>query len=166
MKTRVLIGFMGSGKTSLGKMLAKKHRISFIDTDTLIERKIGGKISQIFEEKGESFFRKIETEILQELTQHSEPSIISTGGGCVERRENLPLLRKIGEIIWLQASPEEIFKRVKRNLNERPLLPKKNALLSVIKEKMRERNPLYSQIADQILDTDSLSLREMKNLLN
>ena len=152
---------MGSGKTEVGKRLAKRLGYTFIDTDLLIEEKTGKSISEIFSRDGELFFRDIETLILKELTGINK-HVISTGGGIVTREENILHLRKIGFIIWLKASPETIFKRVNTETH-RPLLKVDNPL-EQIKRLMSQREQSYSE-ADLIIDTDGLEVDDIVEVI-
>ena len=152
---------MGSGKTEVGKRLAKRLGYTFIDTDLLIEEKTGKSISEIFSRDGELFFRDIETLILKELTGINK-HVISTGGGIVTREENILHLRKIGFIIWLKASPETIFIRVNTETH-RPLLKVDNPL-EQIKRLMSQREQSYSE-ADLIIDTDGLEVDDIVEVI-
>ena len=156
-KNIVLTGFMGTGKTTVGKILAKKLGMSFVDVDELIEKTAGLKISEVFARFGEAYFRNIETEIIKSITKNFS-QVIATGGGAVLRDENLNALKSNGVVFCLTASEELIFDRVKDN-NERPLLQVKNP-----KEKIREllakRMPRY-MMADFIINTDGLTQEEV-----
>ena len=159
MNNFILIGFMGSGKTEVGKRLAKRLGYTFMDTDLLIEEKTGKSISDIFSKDGELFFRDIETLILTELSGINE-HVISTGGGIVTKKENILLLKKTGFIIWLKASPETILKRVGSETH-RPLLKVDNPL-EKIKKLMSQREQSYSE-ADLTIDTDGLEVEDIVN---
>ena len=159
MNNFILIGFMGSGKTEVGKRLAKRLGYTFMDTDLLIEEKTGKSISDIFSKDGELFFRDIETLILTELSGINE-HVISTGGGIVTKKENILLLKKTGFIIWLKASPETILKRVGSETH-RPLLKVDNPL-EKIKKLMSQREQSYSE-ADVTIDTDGLAVDDIVN---
>ena len=156
-KNIVLIGFMGTGKTTVGKILAKKLGMNFVDVDELIEKTAGLKISAVFARFGEAYFRDIETEIIKSITKDSS-QVIATGGGAVLRDENLNALKSNGVVFCLTASEELIFDRIKDN-NERPLLQVENP-----KEKIREllakRMPRY-MMADFIINTDGLTQEEV-----
>lgn len=156
-KNIVLIGFMGTGKTTVGKILAKKLGMSFVDVDELIEKTAGLKISEVFARFGEAYFRDIETEIIKSITKNFS-QVIATGGGAVLRDENLNALKSNGVVFCLTASEELIFDRIKDN-NERPLLQVENP-----KEKIREllakRMPRY-MMADFIINTDGLTQEEV-----
>ncbi len=152
---------MGSGKTEVGKRLAKRLGYTFIDTDLLIEEKTGRSISDIFSKDGEHSFRDIETSILRELTGLNE-HVISTGGGIVTREENIQYLTNTGFIIWLKASPENIFKRVCSETH-RPLLEVDNPL-EQIKKLLSQREQSYSK-SDLTIDTDGLDVDDIVNVI-
>lgn len=153
----ILIGFMGTGKTTIGRHVAKSLGFRFVDTDHQITRKAGKPIPKIFEEDGEEAFRRIETEVLRECAAKSE-QVISTGGGIVTRPENLEILEQAGYVVWLKASPETIYERVKRNRN-RPLLQTENPL-ETIQNLLEERVDLYRKANDLSVTTDGLTLDE------
>ena len=108
-KNIVLIGFMGSGKTSIGIRLSYRMRRAVEDTDKLIERRMGKKISEIFETEGEDYFRDLETKTLKDLIDRLQYHIIAVGGGTPVREENRKLLRELGTVFYLKASPESIL---------------------------------------------------------
>lgn len=161
MRNVILTGFMGSGKTEVGRRLAKRLGYTFIDTDLLIEEKTGKSISDIFEKDGEPFFRDTETQILEELSGINK-HVISTGGGIVTREENILRLRETGFIIWLKASPETIYKRVSTETH-RPLLRVENPL-EQIKSLLSLREQYYSK-ADLAIDTDGLEVDEIVDII-
>lgn len=148
----VLIGFMGSGKTTIGHRIEEKYGYTFIDTDAYIEEREGRSISQIFAEEGEEYFRQLETVVLQELITNTRHGLIATGGGMPLRRENARLLRELGQVFYLQASEEEIWNRVKENQN-RPLLICENPQ-EKIHVMMHQRHPIYSRAAHVEVKTD------------
>jgi shikimate kinase len=123
-KNVILLGFMGSGKSTVGKLLAKKLGFGFIDIDKVVERKYGKTVEELFKEKGEEFFRDEETNAVREL-QGKRARVIATGGGIVEREENVKLLQKLGVVVYLCASVDEIYKRT-HNSATRPLLNVEN----------------------------------------
>lgn len=149
-KNIVLIGLMGSGKTTLGRMVAQKTGMEFIDTDELIIQRVGKSISQIFEEDGEAFFRDLELEIIEEVS-HRENCVISTGGGAVLRPENFDNLKKTGVLFFLSASPMILWERIKDD-KSRPLLKGDNAIGILIRV-LTARLPLYEQ-ADYKINTE------------
>ncbi len=157
----VLTGFMGSGKTEIGKRLARRLGYTFIDTDQLIEEKTGKSISEIFDKDGELFFRDTETQTLEKLTGING-YVISTGGGIVTREVNILHLKKIGFIIWLRASPETVYKRISAETH-RPLLKVDNPL-EQIKKLISQREQFYSK-ADFTIDTDLLDVDEIIDII-
>lgn len=161
MRNIILTGFMGSGKTEVGKMLAQRLGYTFIDTDKLVEEQEGKSISDIFREDGEPYFRDIEALILKDLSG-LEGHVISTGGGIVTREDNILNLKKTGLVIWLKASPETIFKRVSSETN-RPMLKVDNPL-EQIKKLLSMREQFYSR-ADLSIDTDGLEVDEVVDII-
>lgn len=148
----ILIGYMGCGKTSLGKKLSYKERIALLDTDKMIEQKQGMTVSEIFDEKGEGAFRVMETECLKEIMGYSEKYVISVGGGLPVKEENRELLKELGSVVYLRAKPDTIYERLK-NDTSRPLLrgdDPKGKIESMIKQ----RDPVYELAADCIVDVD------------
>ena len=158
-RTLVLIGFMGSGKSTVGRKLHQQLSYELIDTDHIIEQRQKQSIPQIFAKQGEEAFREMETSLLQELAE-SPPAnrIISTGGGIVLREQNRKLLRDLGFVVWLKACSVEILDRTSRN-NQRPLLQTEDPQAAV-KAMLAERNPLYGECAHLELDTGNLDLEE------
>lgn len=155
----VLIGFMGSGKTSVGLKLSYKLRMPIEDTDKLIERREGCTISELFARKGEEYFRRCETELLTELSKKSVSKIYSVGGGTPVREENRKLLKRLGTVIYLRARPETVYARLKGD-RTRPLLQCENPL-ERIRELMEERREIYESCADVTVDVDSGNLDEI-----
>lgn len=155
----VLIGFMGSGKTTFGKALAKKQSMNFLDTDALIEEQAGKPIAKIFEEDGEDYFRKLETEVLTRLRDTVSNTVFSTGGGMPLRTSNARLLKEIGRVYYLTAANQVIYERVKDDCN-RPLLQCENPYERICKL-MKERAPLYERAADVLVDTNSTDIEEV-----
>jgi shikimate kinase len=149
----VLIGFMGSGKSSVGRMLAKRLRFQFLDTDHLLEERTRMSIKAMFARHGESYFRERETAVLESLA-NARRHVIATGGGIVTQPKNLPILHQLGWVVLLQASSDEIFKRVSRN-RDRPLLnvpdPRKR-----LNEMLEARLSIYEQAADFSVDSTEL----------
>lgn len=158
-KNLVLIGFMGSGKTSVGLKLSYKLKMPVEDTDKLIERREGKSIRQIFEEEGEEIFRKKETELLGELADRQGRVIYSVGGGTPVREENRKLLRQLGTVVYLQISPETVYERLKGDTT-RPLLQCENPL-EKIRELIESRKEAYESCADIIIAVDLLDMEEI-----
>jgi shikimate kinase len=153
----ILIGFMGTGKTTVGQHVARSLGFRFVDTDKLVVKQTGKPIPTIFEESGEDYFRGLETGVLRQCAEGSG-QVISTGGGIVTRAENHPLLHEAGYVIWLKTSPEIIFERVRRNRN-RPLLKTADPL-QTIRDLLEVRKPLYEACADLSITTDHLTMEE------
>ncbi len=153
----VLVGFMGTGKTSVGKRLSSLMRMRYIDTDNVIERDNERTISDIFAEEGESGFRRLESEAVDNVS-HLCNCVISTGGGVVLKQENVAKLKENGIVFCLTASPEEIFERVGHQTH-RPLLQTPNPL-ETIRTMLDERAPYYAQ-ADYTMDTTGRSFDEI-----
>lgn len=159
MKRIVLVGFMGAGKTTIGKVLAKELSCKFIDTDEVIEKEQGRKISEIFEKDGEFAFRDMETELLKQLKESQESFVLSVGGGMPVREENRALLREIGTVIYLNTTKEELVRRLSGDKN-RPLLQG-----GILEEKvivlMEAREEIYKEIAHEELFADGKSVEKL-----
>ncbi len=153
----ILIGFMGSGKSSVGRSLAQKTKWPRYDTDEMIEAAAGLSIAEIFSERGEEYFRGMETDVLKRLATQS--AIVVTGGGVVLRNENLLMLRRLGTIVYLKSDEEIMFERVSQSEN-RPLLRTENPRAS-FHELLRIRTPIYDSVADIVVDTSALSPTEI-----
>ena len=157
----ILIGFMGVGKTSLGKLLASKLGRGFIDLDEKIERDSGLTIPKIFETYGEKYFRELEKAAVKEVSARRN-IVIATGGGTVKDEENLQLLKNSGVIICLTTEPEEILRRTEKR-GERPVLDGGGSeRLETIKKLLAEREKFYSQ-ADFHVDTTDWSPLQIVN---
>ena len=150
----VLTGFMGSGKSAVGRRIASRLRFQFADTDRLIVERAGMPISEIFSRHGEEHFREMETAVLESL-DHLRRSVIATGGGVVVRERNYAILKKLGFVVWLTASEDVIFKRVSRN-DKRPLLQTDDPR-ATIRALLAARRPLYESAAQFTLDTTAFS---------
>ena len=163
----VLIGFMGCGKSTVGKKLAGALGYEFSDTDAMIEEAYGKTISAMFAEEGEEYFRNAETELLRKLSAEAEGLVLATGGGMPMREENAALLREIGTVIFLEAKIETILERL-QNDTGRPLADgeDREKRLRPLYEK---RLPVYREAADYILDTEGKSfygiIEEIKNVV-
>jgi shikimate kinase len=144
------VGLMGAGKTTIGKLLAKKLKKTFYDTDHEIEKKLGVKVSVIFELEGEEGFRKRETQMIDELTNKKD-IILATGGGAVLSEENRRLLKERGKVIYLNAKPQHLAKRMAFD-KDRPLLQKGN-MLETLNNLYQERHPLYLGVSSFVVDT-------------
>ncbi len=143
-----LIGFMGSGKTTHGKILARKLGYRFVDMDHWIEENTGKTVPEIFEEEGELFFRAKETEAIEALSKE-EQIVISTGGGAPCHADNMKLLNSSGLTIYLQLPPGALVNRLKNSHTERPLLAGKseNEMRKTITDLLAQREPFYKKAA-------------------
>ncbi|MBD9376005.1 shikimate kinase [Pseudoxanthomonas sp. PXM04] len=149
----VLVGPMGAGKTSIGKRVAERFGLVFVDADQVIVERAGATIPEIFEHAGEAGFRERETEVLRDLLA-GEGRLISTGGGAVLSADNRALLGRRGFVVHLGVSVPAQLKRLARCTN-RPLLQRPDRE-QVLEEMARTRTPLYAEVADLTLDTDHL----------
>lgn len=155
----ILIGFMGSGKTTVGIRLSYRMRRIFEDTDKLIEKKQKREIKEIFAAEGEDFFRTLETEMLLHLEETVNNRVISVGGGTPVKEENRKILKRLGTVIYLRLSPETVYERLK-NDTTRPLLQGEDPK-GKIYQLMESRKEAYESCADIILDVDRLSVEEI-----
>src|SRR5919202_1104292 len=157
-----LIGMMGAGKTTVGRLLARRLKLGFFDSDHEIERRCGVKVPVIFEIEGEAGFRSRETQTLAELTA-LEGIVLATGGGAVLAEENRRHLAARGTVVYLCARPEDLFERVRQDRN-RPLLATPDPLAR-LRELHAERDPLYRSIADLVVDTGRQSVQALTRSL-
>ena len=148
----LLIGFMGAGKSTVGKALAKLLGLPYLDTDAEIERKRGMKISEIFAAEGEESFRREETQLLRDLAGEGKPAVISCGGGMPLREENRELMAQIGTVVYLTAAPATVAERLKGDTT-RPLLQVPNPEAE-IRALMEKRRGAYAQAADFSVRTE------------
>ncbi len=151
-----LIGPMGSGKSAVGRQLARELRLDFRDSDQDIEDRTGVDIAFIFEKEGEAGFRRRETQVIAELTQ-LDNIVLATGGGSILDPENRRRLASRGTVVYLRASVDQQLARTRRG-KERPLLAKGDRR-TVLSELMAVREPLYQEIADLVVDTDGRRVR-------
>jgi shikimate kinase len=153
----VLIGMMGSGKTTIGRILARRLNRAFLDTDREIERRTGQTVSQIFALQGEAAFREQETELLRDLLDWPRSTVIATGGGIVVRERNLDLLKQLGIVVWLTMSPDSLVERLRYSRRQgRPLLQTEH-WPEVVRRLMAERSASYQRAADLALAVDGLA---------
>ncbi|WP_409251336.1 shikimate kinase [Bacillus sp. SCS-153A] len=150
-----LIGFMGTGKTTIGNVLAQKLQCPCVDTDQLIEEKYSMRIKEIFEEYGEERFREMETETLQELKE--EEIVVMTGGGMADRKVNRELMKEKGKVVWLNCEFNEIIKRIANDAS-RPLVMQKG--LTGLKSLYEKRLPVYDSAADYTIETSAITVDE------
>lgn len=155
----ILIGFMGSGKTSVGSQLATRLSCRFCDTDQMIESKTGDTIKHIFTEYGEEYFRDLETQLLQEMKDNREYRVISTGGGLPLREQNARLLKEMGYVFFLKASKQTTVERVTGDTT-RPLLAGEE-LEQKVERMLKLRTPVYEKSAHQTVITDNRTVEEI-----
>lgn len=156
----VLVGFMGSGKSTLGRVLHQRLSYPLIDTDEAIEQQEGRSITDIFAQDGEEAFRDLETQFLHKMLGNKlNKHLISTGGGMILRSENRELLRQLGFVVWLSCSAEETYERTVRN-NSRPLLQCDDPMAE-IKKMLKQRSPLYDEAAHLKISTSDLEFHEI-----
>lgn len=154
----ILIGFRGTGKTTIGRILAQRLRREFVDADEYLERKTGKLIKDIFAEGGEVLFRDIEMQVIAELCLLDD-RVIATGGGAVLREENIRRLRKNGILIYLNADADTVYKRIREDklaAQRRPNLTDRGRYQEV-EYLLEYRRPLYDKAADFVLDTAVIS---------
>jgi len=156
-----LIGYMGSGKTTFGRLIAKSQNLMFLDLDTFIEEKYLKSVSELFDEVGESEFRKMERDALREVCRF-ENCLIATGGGTPCFFDNMELMNKAGETIYLRTSIDELVDRLKLSRSKRPLLSQQSdaELKEHISQMLNKREACYMR-AKFILDTDDLSVNNL-----
>jgi len=157
----ILIGLRGSGKTRVGKILAKKLGWNFVELDELVVKKAGLSIPEIVKKHGWRYFRYLETKVLKEISGLKK-SVISTGGGVVTRQKNIKILKEIGIVFWPKVSPETAAKRIVKDKSKiRPPLTKQKSLLAEMKEILKKRGKLYQKTANHIIDTENSSLQKV-----
>ena len=156
----IIIGYMGAGKTTVGKSLSKNLGIPFYDLDWYIESRMRKTVPQLFAERGEEGFRQIEYNMLHEVAEF-EDVIISCGGGTPCYFDNMDYLNRMGETIYLKATPEVLYKHLKMGKVERPLLKNKTPeeMQAFIKDQLQEREPYYTK-AKHTLDVNLLDTYE------
>lgn len=163
----ILIGFMGCGKSTVGKKIAKECEMDFLDTDAWIEEREETSISEIFAGKGENYFRELETKCLEVLAEesgqknhsHVNRKVISVGGGLPIREENRQLLKKLGTVFYLKASEDTIYHRLKTDTT-RPLLQGENPKQK-IRDLMEAREEKYILASDRVIVVDDKKVKEI-----
>jgi shikimate kinase len=156
-----LVGLPGSGKSTVGRQLARRLQLHFSDSDQVIEQRIGCPIREYFEREGETSFRDIEEQVLDELTQQS--GVLSTGGGAVLRDANRQRLHARGKVVYLKSTPEELMRRLRHD-TQRPLLQVGDPLQR-LRELYAVRDPLYRETAHFVIDTGRPSVATLVNMI-
>jgi shikimate kinase len=157
-----LVGMPGSGKSTVGRHLARLLGWRFLDSDHEIERQIGGSIRVYFEQHGEPAFRDLEQQAIADLCQQTG-AVLATGGGAVLREANRQALKSGCDVVYLRSSPEELFRRLRHD-TQRPLL-QVNDPLRRLRELYRERDPLYRDAADFVIETGRPSVPTLVNMI-
>lgn len=157
-----LVGLPGSGKSTVGRQLARRLGVPFVDSDHVIEQQLGCSIRAYFEREGEDSFRDVEQAVIDDLTQHHH-GVIATGGGAVLRPANREHLRARGQVVYLRSSPEEVFRRLRHDVN-RPLLQVKDPL-GRLRDLFAARDPLYRETAHFVIETGRPSVATLVNMI-
>ncbi|MBI5275233.1 MAG: shikimate kinase [Burkholderiales bacterium] len=158
----VLVGLPGSGKSTVGRQLARRLGYPFHDSDHVIEQRLGCSVREYFEREGESAFRDIEESVLHELTAHG-PAVVSTGGGAVLREANRKRLHEAGQVVYLRSSPDELYRRLRHDTT-RPLLQVDDPHAR-LRQLHAERDPLYRETAHFIIETGRPSVPTLVNMV-
>lgn len=157
-----LVGLPGSGKSTVGRQLARRIHLPFYDSDHAIESQLGCSIREYFEREGEERFRDVEESVIDGLTLNQR-GILSTGGGSVLRAANRRNLKDRGQVVYLKSSPDELFKRLRHDLN-RPLLQVADPL-SRLRDLYAARDPLYRETANFVIETGRPSVATLVNMI-
>ncbi|WP_219932692.1 shikimate kinase AroK [Microbulbifer sp. YPW1] len=158
-----LVGPMGAGKSTIGKLLAAQLGLPFADSDKVLEDRTGADIPWIFDVEGEAGFRRRESEVLADLC-NGQPQVVATGGGIVLLPENRALLKAQGFVVYLRASLDQLVERTSKNSN-RPLLQVSDPR-SKLREILQQREAFYAEVADLVCDTDDCTPRQASNLVS
>jgi shikimate kinase len=157
-----LVGMPGSGKSTVGRQLSRRLQLPFFDSDHVIEQRLGCSIREYFAREGEAAFRDVEEQVLAELAQ-GPTAVVATGGGAVLRAGNRQRLRDAGRVIYLRSSPEELFRRLRHDM-QRPLLQVPNPL-DKLRELYAQRDPLYREVAHFQIETGRPSVSRLVNMI-
>ena len=157
-----LVGLPGSGKSTVGRQLARRLNQTFADSDLVIERQIGCSIRDFFEREGEAAFRDIEEQVINDLTRQGD-GVLATGGGVVLRPVNRDHLRERTQVVYLRSHPEELFRRLRHDRN-RPLLQVSDPLTR-LRDLFEVRDPLYRETAQFVLETGRPSVATLVNTI-
>jgi shikimate kinase len=157
-----LIGLPGSGKSTVGRQLARRLQLPFFDSDQVIEQQLGCSIRAYFEREGEAMFRDVEEAVIDRLTL-STPCVLSTGGGVVLRASNRQHLHDRGQVVYLKSSPDELFRRLRHDVN-RPLLQVADPL-GRLRDLHSVRDPLYRETAHFTVETGRPSVATLVNMI-
>lgn len=158
-----LVGLPGSGKTTIGRQLARRLKIAFFDSDHFIESRVGCSVREYFEREGEDAFRNLEEAVLDELTSDGVDKVLSTGGGAVLRTRTRCCLHGKSLVVYLRSHPEDLFRRLKTDTT-RPLLQVSDPLAK-LRELFAQRDPLYRETAHFVVETRHTSAPALLNLI-
>lgn len=158
-----LVGLPGSGKTTVGKQLARRLGVPFVDSDHVIEQRIGCSIRDFFAREGEDAFRGVEQDVIDELTLCPVDQVLSTGGGAVLRPINRQRLHDRGRVVYLRSSPEELYRRLRHDTS-RPLLQVADPMTK-LRELFETRDPLYRETAHFVMETGRPSVPTLVNMI-
>ena len=158
----IFVGLPGSGKTTIGRQLARRLGLPFVDSDHVIEHRLGCSIREFFAREGEDSFRDVEQQVLDDLTQ-THQGVIATGGGSVLRQVNRDHLHERGQVIYLRSTPEDVFRRVRHDTG-RPLLQVDDPL-SRLRALYEARDPLYREAAHFVIETGRPSVATLVNMI-
>lgn len=158
-----LVGLPGAGKTAVGRRLASRLGLDFVDTDKLIEERVGCSIREYFEREGEAAFRDLEARVIEEQAGAARGVVVSTGGGSVLREANRRQLHAHFHVIYLRSSPEDLFRRLRHDV-KRPLLQVADPL-GKLRELHAARDPLYRETAHQVVETGRPSVGALVHLI-
>ncbi len=156
-----LIGLPGSGKSTVGRQLARRLQLPFVDSDHVIEQRLGCPIREFFEREGEERFRDVEAEVIDQLTRTD--GVLSTGGGAVLRQANREHLRQRAQVVYLKSTPEELMRRLRHD-TQRPLLQVQDPLQR-LRDLYAQRDPLYRETAHFVIDTGRPSVSTLVNMI-
>jgi len=159
----VLIGYRGTGKSTVGKLLAMRLGRQFVSTDEEVIKRAKRTIPQIVAQEGWEYFRDLESEVCREFAGRDR-LVIDTGGGAILRTQNVETLKKSGILFWLTASVETITKRIGRD-NQRPSLTGSKSFIDEIQDVLRERTPKYQAASDHVITTDDRSIKQLVEII-
>lgn len=159
----VLIGYRGTGKSTVGKLLAMRLGRQFVSTDEEIIKRAKRTIPEIVAQEGWEYFRDLESEVCREFAGRDR-LVIDTGGGAILRTQNVEALKKSGTLFWLTASVETITKRIGRD-NQRPSLTGSKSFVDEIQDVLRERTPKYQAASDHVITTDDRSIKQLVEII-
>ncbi|WP_162566172.1 MULTISPECIES: shikimate kinase [unclassified Variovorax] len=159
-----LVGLPGAGKSAVGRRLGQRLRLPFVDSDHLIEDRIGCSIRDYFEREGEASFRELEASVIADLAANAaSQGVVATGGGAVLRESNRTLLRRHFHVVYLRSSPEDLFRRLRHDV-KRPLLQVADPL-GRLRDLYSARDPLYRETAHEIVETGRPSVAMLVNII-